>query len=318
MGNIVFKTIIENIKSFFGKEEELFQDPKQIPDTASEVFERPKEQRPAPKEAPKKIVEKELPEAKPKLPFTPDELREAVKKPEPEPKQADLDDTIHHEITAFETALNEVPEEPEPPVQEPTTREPTQPDLPKGFFDEFSQYAMHEDLDSGGMLEGNVLEKMKQFHSHMKETNEYLVYTNEVKEKISQKLSELQTLEREWFHSTQQVEHLKKGITDIEKAIEEHSQDLQALVKEAKTRTKLEKTAKPGQEFVLWDGRKLSSLLDLRVALATMPDDVFKHHVTGQQNDFAAWVSDVLGEKELGRQIRGITDKHRLQTILEG
>ncbi len=177
---------------------------------------------------------------------------------------------------------------------------------------------MHEDIDAGGLLEGDILDKMKEFHRHMSESKEYLVYSNEVRSKLDQKVSELKTLEQEWFHTKQQLEECEKGLADLEQAIQERSGELKQLVGEAKTRRRLEKEVKPGQEFILYDGRKLTSLLDLKIALRTMPESVFRYHVSGQRNDFVNWILHSFEDKELAIAIRNISDKDKLAGLLQG
>jgi len=56
--------------------------------------------------------------------------------------------------------------------------------------------------------------------------------------------------------------------------------------------------------FWLCDGRVLKNFKDLGAALDKMEENIWKHHVTKDKNDFANWIEDVFGEKKLGRDVR--------------
>ena len=55
--------------------------------------------------------------------------------------------------------------------------------------------------------------------------------------------------------------------------------------------------------FWMSDGRVLRNLRDLVNALESMDEKIFKHHVSGKKNDFAAWIKDVFGETKLATSI---------------
>ncbi|MFH0978798.1 MAG: DUF5752 family protein [Candidatus Woesearchaeota archaeon] len=68
--------------------------------------------------------------------------------------------------------------------------------------------------------------------------------------------------------------------------------------------------------FLLADGRRLNSLYDLIHALQDMPDDVFRHHVNDERNDFSNWVNDVFEEPELANELRNINSKLDAELVL--
>ncbi|MDD5251989.1 MAG: hypothetical protein PHT12_05135 [Patescibacteria group bacterium] len=43
--------------------------------------------------------------------------------------------------------------------------------------------------------------------------------------------------------------------------------------------------------------------------LAQISDDVFAYHASGQKNDLAAWVQEVIGDAVLARQLRSARNK---------
>jgi hypothetical protein len=77
----------------------------------------------------------------------------------------------------------------------------------------------------------------------------------------------------------------------------------------------------PEKSFWLCDGRVLKNLRELALALETMDDPVWDHHVTPERNDFANWVEGVFGQAQLGAAIRKVksprTAAKRVQSKLE-
>lgn len=55
--------------------------------------------------------------------------------------------------------------------------------------------------------------------------------------------------------------------------------------------------------FYLNNGKKLKNIAELMESLKDMDQDLFSLHVNEQHNDFASWIRDVFGEKELARRI---------------
>ncbi|HRY33484.1 MAG TPA: DUF5752 family protein [Bacteroidales bacterium] len=66
---------------------------------------------------------------------------------------------------------------------------------------------------------------------------------------------------------------------------------------------KYEKKVAEDKVFYLSNGQVLSSLKDLYTGIQQMPDDVFFHHVSSEKNDFANWVSAVIGDKTLAAKV---------------
>ncbi len=69
-------------------------------------------------------------------------------------------------------------------------------------------------------------------------------------------------------------------------------------------------------EFVLHDGRKLNTVYQLIDELETMSEEVFQHHVNGERNDFANWLSDVFDEQSLADEINAVHDRIATQRAL--
>lgn len=62
------------------------------------------------------------------------------------------------------------------------------------------------------------------------------------------------------------------------------------------------------QCFWVTDGSIIANLAELRDLLGAITNEVFKHHVTKEKNDFADWVEFVLGDRELAQALRKIRE----------
>lgn len=56
---------------------------------------------------------------------------------------------------------------------------------------------------------------------------------------------------------------------------------------------------------VIYDLRELAKALD------NMSEETFRYHANDQKNDFANWVSDVIGDRELASNLRKVANKPR-------
>ena len=72
----------------------------------------------------------------------------------------------------------------------------------------------------------------------------------------------------------------------------------------------------PEKWFKLADGRILKTLDDLIDTLGKMDDSVFHSHVNDERNDFATWVYDVFGEKELSRKMSKCLFKQEMVIVV--
>lgn len=50
--------------------------------------------------------------------------------------------------------------------------------------------------------------------------------------------------------------------------------------------------------------------------LATISDDVFAYHVSGQKNDLAKWVQEVIGDAVLARDLHNVENKEKAAKIV--
>jgi hypothetical protein len=57
------------------------------------------------------------------------------------------------------------------------------------------------------------------------------------------------------------------------------------------------------------DGAVFSNLRDLKDALSNMNSETFSHHVNSEKNDFCNWINEVVGDKDLAKEISNLKDK---------
>ncbi|MBN1385735.1 hypothetical protein JW968_02030 [Candidatus Woesearchaeota archaeon] len=70
--------------------------------------------------------------------------------------------------------------------------------------------------------------------------------------------------------------------------------------------------AKQEHHFKLHMGADIGSLKELADALEIMNDTSFGHHVNQHKNDFAVWVEEVIGDKELASEIKHVKERAKM------
>jgi hypothetical protein len=77
--------------------------------------------------------------------------------------------------------------------------------------------------------------------------------------------------------------------------------------------------APPDKAFWVNGGPVLTDLQQLRQALAReISDEQFVHHVTGDKNDFAQWVEEVLGDTQCAEALRQARSRTEALRATEG
>ncbi|MBU0472184.1 MAG: hypothetical protein KKF89_01520 [Nanoarchaeota archaeon] len=82
-------------------------------------------------------------------------------------------------------------------------------------------------------------------------------------------------------------------------------------IKKVSTKKKGLKKAAPEVCFYMVEGTCCSDLCELSVAIDSLSDELFKHHVNDEKNDFANWIEAVMEDKELADALRQSKDKNR-------
>ena len=68
--------------------------------------------------------------------------------------------------------------------------------------------------------------------------------------------------------------------------------------------------------FVLKNGKQLNHYLALADTLENLEKEVVKYHVNELRNDFATWVEDVFGEKDLAKKIAKSKSPEQIRMII--
>lgn len=69
----------------------------------------------------------------------------------------------------------------------------------------------------------------------------------------------------------------------------------------------------PEQCFWVNNGSILKNIEELANALPDMAEEVFRHHVNSDKNDFSNWVKDVIGDQKLANDL--LSSKNRDSTL---
>ena len=68
--------------------------------------------------------------------------------------------------------------------------------------------------------------------------------------------------------------------------------------------------------FKLADGKEIKNLNELNKSLENIDENVFRHHVNDERNDFSSWTRDVLGDEKLAEDLSRAKDKSTAQVAV--
>jgi len=77
------------------------------------------------------------------------------------------------------------------------------------------------------------------------------------------------------------------------------------------------KDAPVGKYFESKDGVIVKNVFELLNLLKITDESVFKHHTAENRNDFALWIKEVIGDKELAAKLNKSGSKKEIISILE-
>ena len=75
---------------------------------------------------------------------------------------------------------------------------------------------------------------------------------------------------------------------------------------------------RPEWAFWMCNGRVIRNIYELADSIEVLKESHFLYHVNddNKKNDFANWISDVLGDDELARQLKSIRNKKTYVAII--
>jgi len=74
---------------------------------------------------------------------------------------------------------------------------------------------------------------------------------------------------------------------------------------------------KPKHYFWLNDGTTIKNLSELSGAMSKISDDIFRHHVSDQRNDFYNWVKDVHKDRKLAAKLLKAKTKEEIAEYIK-
>lgn len=337
---MVLGTIIENIKSFFQKEETLLKEPKKAPEIASEALGTERKDSASQSNASSettKVVDKHLPDTE--LPFSSSDLRSALHKessqkpqtspeptsnqpssrqssrvPEPEYTEIDEDAVKEFEAMLMSHDSNNASQDVSNTAASTSVRNTSQLS-DNGFFSSFKEFIEEGKLDPKH-LDGDLLHKMRSFHERMRDGKEPILHKDAANRALKRRLEELQGLEHEWERLYHQSQDVERSMVHVEEEIDERTQALKTLLAESKQLSVAAREVPEGQEFRLANGESVSSVGALFRVLRREPW-LFGRHVSGSRNDFALWLESACDLPDLATKVRDAKSHDALISLLK-
>ncbi|MBU0758008.1 MAG: hypothetical protein KKF44_08100 [Nanoarchaeota archaeon] len=167
--------------------------------------------------------------------------------------------------------------------------------------------------NANDVIFNDLVSDMKDFwknkHYNYRKDMEYI----EKERTLIGRMKELHELELEWQRYQMAHHKIKNKVVETETEIESRINSLKNMFRQ----NHLEIDVKPEFVFNLDDGQKIRNIAELRSILPEMQDVVFNVHVNENKNDFAAWINDVIGLKDLSQNLNSAVDKKTFSEMLD-
>lgn len=224
----------------------------------------------------------------------------------------------HPEINSEQTPLKEKEENDNNEDEKSQKIDETKSEMKAtpSFFNKLEQY-MKETKEINPNLSGNLVEMMKKFHSARSKGEHFFFHEQELEDELYKRMLKLKELEGEWIIRAKEFNTAKELLGEKEQEISKISEELNSLIKKADKFKIFNKTTTHEESFKLSNGKILLSINDLVHELQIMKDDVFKHHVNTNKNDFSDWIKHVFKEEKLAQMIRNNLDRDKMLESLK-
>ena len=154
---------------------------------------------------------------------------------------------------------------------------------------------------------------MKDYYSVKTAADVKAITKKELEDDVANKLNELKLLEKNWQKQKEFIEENKQILVEDEKKIQDKIEELKPLLK----KISFYKDAPVGKYFKSKEGVIAKNVFELLNLLKITDESVFKHHATEKRNDFALWIKDVIGDKELAAKLNKASSRKEMISILE-
>ena len=237
---------------------------------------------------------------------------EAEKKAKEKEEQEELKEDVPEELIPIEEKF--VKEEPEETKEISKLKEGLDEAEEKrgGFFSNLLRITKKQGLNKK-LLDKNLYKGMKDYYSLKPSVDIKSITKKELEDNVTAKLDELKLLEKNWQKQKEFVEKNKQILLEDEKKIKEKSEELRPLLK----RLSFYEEVPVGKYFRSDDGVIAKNVFELLNLLGIMDEKVFKNHVNKNKNDFALWVRNIVGDKELAVKLSKAGSKKDMISLLE-
>lgn len=200
-------------------------------------------------------------------------------------------------------------------------------ELKNGFFStikEKIQNKEYHDILSDPKI---VLYELRNHHDSISEREKMLKEKSLLDSRLAEKIMLLELLEEGWYLLRKEIETKQILLLEKERLIDKMTFELKNLMNQSndfdrgfrnpKTSVKSDYNISEDKWFVLRNGKRLSSISELKDILRNMDDETYSHHVTLHKNDFASWIKHVFLNDALADKILRANSRNEIISILE-
>jgi len=168
---------------------------------------------------------------------------------------------------------------------------------------------IHERNVSKEQVFTDLFDEMKDYWHDKKNMLKKEVENKELEADLRDRINDLHEKELEWQKLKLEHEHIEDELYRREIEIESRIKEFRKLY----AKLVCEVNVQHGTEFILSDGTKIKSYLELIDELKIMDENVFATHVNSYKNDFSNWLNNVLDLSKVAQKLKNTTS--RVETI---
>ncbi len=185
------------------------------------------------------------------------------------------------------------------------------------FFKELQRRFQDEKNELYSSISTGLLHKMKDYHESIKSGKHFFLGDKDVDDVVYRYLLELRELESEWLIRSKEFESARNLLLEKENEIEKKLARFNNVIRNAEKFRMLSKKTTSDKAFRLENGVMLFSVEDLLYELSRINEDIFRHHVNEERNDFSTWIEHVFLYTELSRHVRDAKSKDEMIRIIK-
>jgi hypothetical protein len=310
--------------------------PDELPPLAEDVLEKAEEESPHPaaqtQESPKENVPENLPPLE--LPLEKQEINYPAESQEfPDSDAGTVDDLDKEDMPEAIKMAKMAKLKTEPGYNHLAVSKPIERDSQKnndnytvkervrlgaevGFFSNILEHINKQGGSKEKLLSDDLFARMSNYwelRKHNIKSGTTLPAEQKLEEDLKKNLGELKLLEQKWQVQKLALEEDVRYIHEREREIQGKIEELKLISNELASF----KNVKPGEYFYLNNRMVLKNLHDLIDILEVVDDETYKHHVSGNRNDFSEWIQAVFKNNELAEKVKNAGSKMEIIEALE-